>query len=136
MTDLDQAMAALDRALAEYPRKVAELTERIAAAASATVTGDDEGGLVTVTATGGGEIRSVRVSLRALRDMDAGTLARRVADAANSALARADESIAEVTGSAAPDPEVADRLAAFERRMDGLLDRLDRTDRDLDRLLD
>lgn len=141
MTDPDQAMAALDRALADYPRRVAELTERIAAAAAATVTGEDEGGLVTVTAAGGGEIRSVRVSLRALRDMDAGTLARRVADAANSALARADESIAEVTGSAAPtesskSAEVADRLAAFERRMDGLLDRLDRTDHDLDRLLD
>jgi len=136
VTDPDQALAALDRALAEYPRRVAELTERVAAAAAATVEGADEGGLVTVTATGGGEIRSVRVSLRALRDMDAGTLARRVADAANTALARADESIAEVTGSAAPDPDVADRLAAFDRRMDGLLERLDRVDRDLDRQLD
>jgi hypothetical protein len=76
------------------------------------------------------------VSLRALRDMDAGTLAGRVADAANQALTRADESLAEVTGAVTPEPEVGDRLAAFERRMDGLLDRLDRTDRDLDRLLD
>jgi DNA-binding protein YbaB len=136
MTDPDQVMAALDRALAEYPRRVAELTERLAAVAAATISGADEGGLVTVTASGAGEIRSVRVSLRALRDLDPGTLANRVADATNQALTRAEESLAEVTGAAAtPDPEVADRLAAFERRMDGLLERLDRVDRDVDRQL-
>jgi DNA-binding protein YbaB len=136
VTDPDQALTALDRALAEYPRRVAELTDRLSAAAAATVSGTDEGGLVTVTASGAGEIQSVRVSLRALRDLDAGTLANRLADAANEALTRAEEGLAEATGAAAtPDPEVADRLAAFERRMDGLLERLDRVDRDLYRQL-
>ena len=88
------------------------------------------------TASGAGEILSVRVSPRALRELEAGALAVRLIEAANAALARAEAALAEATGHTAADLDEDRRLRAFEQRMDDTLDRLDRLDRSLDRLLD
>ncbi|SNY67507.1 YbaB/EbfC family nucleoid-associated protein [Paractinoplanes atraurantiacus] len=136
MSDAERSLAALEQAIADYPRQLAETTERVDAAASATVTGQDEGGLVTVTASGAGHILAVRVSPRALRDLDARTVAARVAAAANAALARAEQSLAEAAGHAPADLDEERKMRAFEQRMDATMDRLDRLDRSLDRLLD
>ena len=136
MTDAERAMAGLERAIADYPRQLAEATDRVAAAGAATVTGQDEGGLVTVTASGAGEIQAVRVSHRALRDLDARALAGRVTAAVNAALARAEAAVTEAAGRAGDDPDEDRRFRSFEHRMDDAIDRLDRLDRSLDRLLD
>jgi DNA-binding protein YbaB len=133
--DPQERMAELEHAIGDYPRLVAELTDRVAAVADRTVTGEDTGGLVTVTATAAGRVRSVRVSLRALRDLDDRRLADRVREAANAALERAEEMLATATGTPGED-DVDRRLAAFENRMDDLLYDLGRMDRMLDRFAD
>ena len=133
MSSAEQSMAELQQAIADYPRRVAELSGRVAAAAADTVTGTDLGSLVTVTATGAGQITSVRVSATALRDLDTHSLAQRVTEAANAALANAEAALTAATGFA-DDSGVEQRLAAFEQRLDQTLDDLDRVERNLDRL--
>jgi DNA-binding protein YbaB len=129
----EQAMAELERAISDYPQHVADLSDRVTEAAGQTVTGEDPGGLVTVTATGSGQIRSVRLTLRALRDLDDRRLADCVVDAANEALARAEALLDEATGGQPGPDDIDARLAAFENRMDDTLYELDRIDRMLDR---
>jgi len=140
MTSADESMAALDRAIAGYPHRLAEVSERVAAAGSATFTGQDEGGLVTVTVSGAGAVLSVRAGDRALRDLTGRELGERVATAVNLALGQAEAAVAaaaEQTGAARPGAEdEALRLREFEQRMDATLDQLDRLDRALDRLID
>jgi DNA-binding protein YbaB len=137
VTGPEQAMDDLRRAVADHPRLLAELTERAGAAAAATVTGEDESGLVTVTASGQGQILSVRVNDRALREWEAHQLAARVTTAVNVALSRAEAALHEATAGAVVDNEAATtaHLHAFEQRMDAAIDRLDRLGRDLHRLL-
>ena len=136
MTRPEHAMSALQHALADYPRRMADLTARAAVASTATVVGEDEGGLVTVTATGAGEILSVRVTVRALRELDPQRLAQRVTTAANVALARAEATLNGAAGVPAVPDDTAEQLAEFEGRMDESLDRLNDLDRRLDRLID
>jgi DNA-binding protein YbaB len=136
VTSPDEALGRLERVLADYPRRAAEVRSRVAAAAATEVSGEDLGGLVRVTASGKGEITSVRVSERALRDLDATSLAARITEAANAALAGAD---AALTDAARPPQETDDTAYAmvrFSERMDDLLDRLARLDRDLEDRLD
>ena len=113
MTDPDESLGRAQRVLADYPEQVAEARSRVAAAAAAEVSGEDLGGLVRVTATGKGDIVSVRVAERALDDLDA----RSLADAAR-------------TNREADDTAYA--MARFTDHMDDLLDRLSRLDRDLE----
>ena len=136
MTGADQPMEALDRAIADYPRRLAEATARVTAAGEATFTGQDEGALVTVTVSGGGEILTVRATHRALRDNTASELAGRVTAAANAALAKAEAALAGAAGQASADADEEQRFRRFEQRMDATLDKLDRLDKALDRLLD
>ncbi|MBA3916350.1 MAG: YbaB/EbfC family nucleoid-associated protein, partial [Acidobacteriales bacterium] len=124
MTDAERSMAALEQAIADYPRRLADVTDRVAAAEAATFIGPDPGGLVTVTASGAGKILSVRVSQRALRDLDARALAVRLTTAVNAALAQAEASVVEATGDAAADAGEDQRFRAFEQRMDATMDRL------------
>jgi DNA-binding protein YbaB len=133
MPEPQERMAELERMIGDYPYRVADLSSRLAGVAERTVTGQDAGGLVTVTVTGGGRVLSVRVSVRALRDLDDRRLADCVRDAANDALARAEAMLAEAAGE--PDIDDVDRrLAAFESRMDDMLYEMDRMDRMLDRI--
>lgn len=136
MTSSERAMADLEAAITAYPHRLAEVTERVTAAGAATVTGEDESGLVTVTASGAGQILSVRVSPRALREHDAATVAAHVARAVNAALARAETSLTDAAGTAGDDPDEARGMRAFEQRMDAAIDRLDELDRTIDRLID
>ena len=132
--DPRERMDELEHAIGDYPRLVADLTEKVAQAARQTVTGHDAGGLVTVTASADGEIRDVRVSLRAVRDLDERRLAQCVQDAANAALERAERLLAEATAlPSGGEDDVDRRMDAFERRMDDMLYELDRMDRRLDR---
>lgn len=132
MTGPEESLGALQRTLAELPRQMAEIRERVSAAAAAEVTGADPGGLVTVTASGAGEITSVRVSERARRDLDPAGVAERVVAAVNAALAQAEASLTDAAGSTSGVDGTAAKLAAFEDRMDDILDRLTRIDRDLE----
>jgi DNA-binding protein YbaB len=137
MTGFEWAMDDLRRTVDDYPRRLAEATERAGAAAAATVTGEDESGLVTVTASGQGRILSVRVNGRALREDDSHRLAVRVTTAVNEALSRAEAALSGATGPVLDnEPETTAHLHAFEQRMDAAMDRIDRLSRDLDRLLD
>lgn len=136
MTGADRATAGPEQSIAAYPHRLAEATERVTAAAVATVTGADEAGLVTVTASGAGEILDVRVHPRALRELDARALATRVTTAVNAALARAEALLAEAAGAAGADADEQRRPRAFDQRMDDTMDRLAELDRALDRLID
>ncbi|MFI1991051.1 YbaB/EbfC family nucleoid-associated protein [Actinoplanes sp. NPDC020271] len=138
MTTPEQSMEALRRAIADMPHRIAEVTERVNAISTATVTGQDESGSVTVTASGQGQIISVRVEHRALREWDASVVAARVTTAVNAALTRAEVALEE----AAADPDthggigMDDSFRAFAQRMEATLDRLERLNHDIDRLLD
>lgn len=132
MTSPDESLGRLERVLADYPQRAADLQARVAAAAASEVAGEDLGGLVRVTATGKGEILSVRVTERALRDMDATSLAARVVEAANEALARAESALTDAAHTGREADDTAYAMARFSDRMDDLLDRLSRLDRDLE----
>jgi DNA-binding protein YbaB len=125
---------ALRRAIEEYPTRVRELSRQAAEAAQQTVIGDSGSGQVVVTLTGAGEIRSVRVSHGALRQLDNRTLGERVKAAVNAGLERAEA----ILGAAHEDPGDAEEqaLARYEQRMDELLFRMDSIGRGLDRLDD
>jgi DNA-binding protein YbaB len=132
VTSPDETLGRLERILDDYPRRVAELQSRIAAAAATEASGEDLGGLVRVTVTGQGVITSVRVTERALRDMDATSLAERITEAANAALAKAEAALAEAAHTSRESDDTAYAMARFSDRMDDLLDRLSRVDRDLE----
>lgn len=137
MTSPDEALGRLERVLNDFPQRLAEARDRVAAAAAAEVAGEDVGGLVRVTATGKGDITSVRVTERALRDLDSAALADRIAEAVNAALARAEATLADAAYERREADDTAYAMARFEERMDDMLDRLSRLDRDLeDRLSD
>ncbi|HWS33385.1 MAG TPA: YbaB/EbfC family nucleoid-associated protein [Actinoplanes sp.] len=127
MTNPDQSMDDLRRAIDDYPRRLAETTARAHAAARATVTARDESGQVTVTASGQGDILSVRVTGHALHDGDPHTLATRITTTVNAALSQAEATLAEATTGTLPDDtETTARLDAFEQRIDAAINRLDR----------
>jgi DNA-binding protein YbaB len=132
VTGPEESLGALERTLAELPRQMAEIRERVSAAAAAEVSGSDLGDLVTVTASGAGEITSVRVSDRARRDLGPAGVAERVVAAVNDALAQAEASLTDAAGPLSGGDDAAARLAAFEDKMDDILDRLTRIDRDLE----
>ncbi len=132
MTGPEQALGGLERVLADYPRRVAEVQDRVAAAAAAEVSGQDEGGLVRVTANGKGEITSVRVAERALRDLDVSSLAARITRAVNAALAAAEAALTDAAHPPAQADDTAYAMTRFDNSMDDLLDRLTRIDRDLE----
>lgn len=132
MTNPDEALGRVQRVVADYPQQVAEARSRVAAAAAAEVAGEDLGGLVRVTATGKGDIIAVRVTGRALRDLDARALAERITEAANAALARAEAMLTDAARTSREADDTAYAMARFTDRMDDLLDRLTRLDRDLE----
>jgi DNA-binding protein YbaB len=136
MPSPQERLEQLQQAVADYPRRLAELSQRAAEAAARTVTGEAGGGRVTVTAIGRGEIRAVRLTHRALRELDNRTLADEVSAAINDALDRADAVMADATHGPAVDSDVDDALGRYERRMDNLLYQLDYLERSLDRLAD
>jgi DNA-binding protein YbaB len=137
VTSPDEALGRLERVLNDFPHRLAEARDRVAAAAASEVAGEDLGGLVRVTATGKGEIRSVRVTERALRDLDPAELAGRITEAVNAALARAEATLTDAAHEGREADDTAYTMARFEERMDDMLDRLSRLDRDLeDRLSD
>ena len=132
MTDPDESLGRAQRVLADYPEQVAEARSRVAAAAAAEVSGEDLGGLVRVTATGKGDIVSIRVAERALDDLDARSLADRITEAANAALAKAEATLADAARTNREADDTAYAMARFTDHMDDLLDRLSRLDRDLE----
>jgi DNA-binding protein YbaB len=131
----DDQMDRLQHTIEDLPRQVTELTERVNRAAAQTVTGEDASGQVVATVTGRGEIQSVRVSLRALRESDNRTLGRQVLAAVNAGLDRADALLADIRPDS-PESDVDDAMRRYEQRMDDLLYRLDDISRSLDRLDD
>jgi DNA-binding protein YbaB len=133
MPDPDEGMDRLYWAIEEYPHRAGELRAQVAQAMGSRVTGTAGDGKVVVTLSVGGEVQSVRVGERALRDVDNHTLADLVRTAVNDALDAADAAVA-LPGEDDLDARQEQTMAEFERRMDGLLDRLDAVDRGLDRL--
>jgi DNA-binding protein YbaB len=131
----DDQMDRLRRTIDELPRHVAELTEQVTRAAAQTVTGEDASGQVVATVTGRGEIQSVRVTHRALRESDNRTLGGQVMAAVNVGLDRADALLADLRP-ATPESDVEDAMRRYEQRMDDLLYRLDDISRSLDRFDD
>jgi DNA-binding protein YbaB len=131
----DERLEQLHRAIDGYPRRVAELSQRAAEVGAQTVIGEAGDGQVVVTLTGRGEVQGVRLTYRALRELDNRTLADRVMAAVNDGLDRAEALIGEAD-SADRGEEADEAVAQFERRMDDLLYELDYTDRKLDRLDD
>lgn len=132
MTSPDEALGRLERVLNDFPQRLAEARTRVAEAAASEVAGEDPGGLVRVTATGKGEITSVRVTERALRDLDQASLAGRITEAVNAALARGEAALADAAHERREADDTAYAMARFEERMDDMLDRLSRLDRDLE----
>lgn len=132
----DDRIEQLERAIEEYPDRVARLRRDVAEAAAQTVTGEAGDGQVVVTLTGQGSIQGVRVTYRALRELDHRSLADRVIDAINDGLDRADAVLAAGTGDGTGDAAAEAALTSFERRMDDLFYELDHLDRRLDRLDD
>ena len=132
MSGPDEALGRLERVLADYPYRVAEVRSRVAAAAAAEVSGEDARGLVRVGATGNGEITSVRVTERALRELDAASLAALIVEAVNAALAAAEAALADAAQTPREPESTGYAMARFSERMDDLLDRLVRVDRDLE----
>lgn len=132
MSSPDEALGRLERVLADYPHRVAELRSRVAAAVAAEVSGEDLEGLVRVGATGNGEITSVRVTERALRELDAVSLAERIVEAVNAALAAGEAALADAAQTPREPEDTGYAMARFAERMDDLLDRLVRIDRDLE----
>jgi DNA-binding protein YbaB len=113
---------------AELAAAARENAERIAAEHVTTTAAD---GSISVTATGAGAILEVRVHPLALRQLDNITLAERVQEVANAALEQAEA--LRPSSATSPLDGIDAKLAMFEHRMDGLLERLDRIARDLDR---
>jgi DNA-binding protein YbaB len=137
VTGPDEALGRLERVLGDFPQRLADARSRVAEAAASEVAGADAGGLVRVTATGQGRITAVRVSDRARRDLDPAALAERITEAVNDALARGEGALADAAYERRETDDTAYAMARFEERMDGMLDRLSRLDRDLeDRLND
>jgi DNA-binding protein YbaB len=132
----EDRFAQLERAIDEYPDRVERLRRNMAEAAAQTVTGVAGDGQVVVALTGQGSIQGVRVTHRALRELDRRSLANRVIEAVNDGLDRADALLAAEAGDSAGDAEAEAALASFERRMDDLFYELDYLDRKLDRLDD
>jgi DNA-binding protein YbaB len=132
----DERMDELQHAIAEYPSRITEISERIAAAASQTVTAVGGNGQVVVAVTGDGQVRSVRVTHRALRELDDHTLAEQVKAAVNEGLDRADALVADARGGHEASAAAEEAVARYERRMDEMLYELDVIDRRLDRLDD
>jgi DNA-binding protein YbaB len=131
----DERMDELQRAIAEYPSRITEISQRIAAAASQTVTATSGNGQVVVAVIGDGQVRSVRVTHRALRELDNHTLAEQVKAAVNDGLDRADALVADARGGHETSA-AEEAVARYERRMDEMLYELDVIDRRLDRLDD
>ena len=132
MTDPDESLGRAQRLAADFPAQVAEVRARVEAAAAAEVSGEDLGGLVKVTANGKGDILAVRVAERALDDLDARSLAERITEAVNVALAKAETAVSDAARTGRPADDTAYSMARFSDRMDDLLDRLTRLDRDLE----
>jgi DNA-binding protein YbaB len=132
VTSPDEALGRLERVHNDFPQRLAEARTRVAEAAASEVAGEDAGGLVRVTATGKGEITSVRVTERALRDLDQASLAGRITEAVNAALARGEATLADAAHERREADDTAYAMARFEERMDDMLDRLSRLDRDLE----
>jgi DNA-binding protein YbaB len=122
----------LGQAVEHHADRVVKLRQRAAEFASRAVTGRAAQGQVVVTVTGGGVIQGVRVSQRALQEMDNQTLAGHVRAAVNEALDRVDEHLQDLRP--APPGDVDAALESYERRMDDMLDRLDTIDRALGQL--
>jgi DNA-binding protein YbaB len=131
----DERMDELQRAIAEYPSRITEISQRIAAAASQTVTATSGNGQVVVAVIGDGQVRSVRVTHRALRELDNHTLAEQVKAAVNDGLDRADALVADARGGHETSA-AEEAVARYERRMDEMLYELDVIDRRLDRFDD
>jgi DNA-binding protein YbaB len=132
VTGPDDALGRLQRVLDDYPHRAAEVRSRVAAAAATEVSGQDLGGLVRVTVTGHGEIKSVRVTERGLRDLEPASLAARITEAANAALAAAEQALTDAAQAPREGDDTAYAMGRFSDRMDDLLDRLVRLDRDLE----
>jgi DNA-binding protein YbaB len=132
----ERAMADLEQAIAALPDRLADATAHVTAAGAATITGADESGSVTVTALGTGQILSVRVSPRALRELDARALASQVHAAINAVLAKAEAALTEAAGATGEGLEEQRRFQEFEQRMDRAMDSLDELERAIDRLAD
>jgi DNA-binding protein YbaB len=128
-----ERLEALADAVREYPAQVADARERLGDAANQTITADAAQGQVTATVTGEGVVDAVRVSPRALRQMDNRAVARYVLAAVNDALDGADTLVEEALGDRA-DADVDEQVAQYEQRMDQLLGRLDDISRAIDRL--
>jgi DNA-binding protein YbaB len=131
--DPQESMDRLLQAIEDYPRRVAELSAQVAEAATRTVTGEAGDGQVVATLTAGGEIQSVRVTERALRNVDNRTLADLVTTAVNAGLDAADAALAVRVDDGGADAAQEQALAQYERQMDDLLGRLEAIDRGLDR---
>lgn len=131
--DPEQRLAELGRAMDGYPAAVEAARERLEAVKERTVLGRDPNGLVTVEVTAAGVVTDVIISAAAMRDADDRRLAHCVRAAANEALARADDLVAEAAGHAGDD-ELDAHFDAFESRMDAILDNLDRMAARLDDL--
>ena len=132
MTDPDESLGRAQRVAADFPQQVAEIRARVEAAAAAEVSGEDRGGLVKVTANGKGDIIAVRVAERALDDLDARSLADRITEAANAALAKAEAKLTDAARTSREADDTGYAMARFTDHMDDLLDRLTRLDRDLE----
>ncbi|MFI5938260.1 YbaB/EbfC family nucleoid-associated protein [Actinoplanes sp. NPDC051494] len=132
--DPRQRMDELEIAISDYPAQVAAARERVTAVRDRLVTGQDQGGLVSVEVTAAGVVTGVRISARALGDIDDRRLAECVRDAVNDALGRAEEVLAAAIGTAGAQDDAEARFAAFESRMQGVEESLDRIGRSVDRL--
>jgi DNA-binding protein YbaB len=111
--------------------------ERIAALTGETASASSPDEKVTVTASGAGENVRVRFATTALRGFDNVTLGEQIAMAANAALDAARRGQQDVLDSLRDDEKHAAavldaRMAAYGRRMDGLLDELDQAERRID----
>jgi DNA-binding protein YbaB len=130
-----ERLEVLADAVEDYPAQVADLRGRLSEAAAQTVTGSAAQGQVTASVTGEGIVEAVRVSPRALRQMDNRTVARYVLVAVNDALDEADRLVEDVLGDRADaDADVDEQVAQYEQRMDRLLGQLDDISRAIDRL--
>ncbi len=132
---LDAADPSLRAALCEDLSAPGDAAERLAAQLAGQVVGTrSPDGKVTVTASGAGEILAVQFSAAAVGGFDNARLAEQVTAAANGVLDAArhlqEQPIAGQRDDEAAMAAALDaRLAAFNSRMDELLDELDQADR-------
>jgi DNA-binding protein YbaB len=127
----------LGRAVDNYPARVADLRDIFAEVAAQIVTGTAAGGQVAVTATGDGVVDSVRISPRALRQLDNRALAKHVMNAVNEALEEG-AALFEEAIRRDPEDEVLDAAeeAEFAAHMRELHERLDAISRSIDKFTD